>query len=337
MKKSKGPKKPARNPSGQFIRDTEHMLLKLTEAKNQIAANHRANTIAVETAEQSWKSAMDRMVAGLLPNLEAKTIAVLKRDLPVFFTKRLEKTVSDAKNVRVPFWTWIFGGNTEYRKDKLEGTHNALKIQLRSWLENQKPANVFAKYNAIGLMETYRTVTAAQIDLAARKQEVSEQIEKLEAVRKHYTSPKAAPPPKELSEAIARSSAKLRANPSIVLSGRSGRDDFDVIRDVYVPVIVFDSILNHRNEVHHHHDTDIRGGGGSFGGGGANTDYRAPAREDRGGGFEINVPARDNDRSDRGGGFEVNASASTSHDDRGGGFEVSASNSRDSDALGRIS
>lgn len=336
--KSKGPKKSARDSSGKFMSDTEHMIQKLTEVRNAIAAKQRANARSVQAAEVMWRSTMDRMVAGLLPDLGSRTLAVLAHDLPAFYTPGVRKTVNDAKSINVPFLTWLFGGSTQFKREKLAGTLNALKIQLRSWLESQKPAKVFSKYGADGQLEKYGTLKADEADLAARHQETSEQLEKLEAVRKYYAGNSAAKPPKKLADAIANSSAKLRANPSIVSTSERSRDDFDIIRDVYVPIIVWDSILNHRNEVHHHHYDDYRGAGGSFGGGGASDSFPEPAtREDRGSGFEVNARTPDHDRSDRGGGFEVNASSTfSSREDRGGGFEVSAS-SRDSDSFGRIS
>ena len=319
--KSKEPKKPARNSSGKFISDTEHLIQKLTETRDQITAKQRTNAKAVQSAGVLWRATMDRMVAGLLPDLAASTQARLKRDLLSFFTPSVQRTISDAINVKVPFWNWLLGSGAEFKKDKQAGALNALKIQLRSWLENQKPANIFAKYGAVGQLENFGALKATQSDLAARYQEISEQLAKLESVRKHYTSPNAASPPKELTEAIANSSSKLRANPSIVTSGgRSSRDDFDVIRDVYVPMVIWDSVLDRHDEVHHHHYDDYRDGGGNFGGGGASGDYPASSRqEDRGGGFEPNTPTSDNDRSDGGGGFEASAT------------------SQDSDSLGRIS
>lgn len=249
MTGKKNGKTPPRGDNGKFISETMQMLEKLNTAKRTVAEKQLANANALSAAERQWAAALDRMIVTYLPDLGSRTLAVLGRDLPFFYTAGRKRTVANAQNVRVPFWTWVFGGSDDFKRSEISSVLKTFKTDLRVWLKSSAPSNVLSRYGVSDVAQRISELTNEKAALDKQYREYYGQIERLDEVRKRYAGPDAPPPPKNLSDAVAKSSAEMRANPSIVATTVTRDDTF--WRDMW--------IISELNADHHYrHDDDYR-------------------------------------------------------------------------------
>lgn len=287
----------------QFHDDAECLLsrlhLELASTRSALGTTNDAHRRQINLV-LAHKQELARMT---IPNLEPRTIAVLKRDYPNFMEDDVQGKVAEAIGVKVPFWTWLMGGAKKFRQDVESHCLNLVRIQFSNWLgiATELPA----KLSDLAAMQGEQNrLHDEERTLLIQEHALSQQIAGIERAQERYRMGDK-PVPQELRDAMNRSSNAVREQaPSHSTQTQSKDDGFTII-----DYLILDSILNpDRGEHHDHRHEDS-----SF--------SHAGHRHDDGPRFE--GPSRDKPLS--GGSFEVD----TDHDDRGGGggsFRVDTSN-----------
>ncbi len=338
MKKTKhraGPRTTSTPDNGSFLRDLDHLIEEL-EGKLDATGSARA---LIERDMRALQGGVGKSVAqaveSALPNLDARTVALLKRDYPGFVTEELSRQVSAARTVHAPFLTWLTGGGKEYRMREKNRVLGLVKVKLRSWIETKRPASVYSR-TALDMDARHASKSEEVRKLSELEHGLTQQLEGLKKARRVYGASNAPTLDPEFRSAVRQSSTTLRND-----YDRSRTDD-TFWRDIYISNAMLESIREQRrqDEMHHQHehrhvdddtptwnrprnddsswsrpvrtDDDDRPTGRSY----------PSSREDRGGGMEINVG--DRGTADRGSGFEVSLGG-RGNTDRGGGMEVSLS------------
>ncbi|MEK7068840.1 MAG: hypothetical protein AAB947_00490 [Patescibacteria group bacterium] len=288
----------------QFFADADCMLAQLNLELNQLRdALHK--TTDVNRRKTSMVVAHKQELARMtIPNLEPKTIAVLKRDYPIFMTRTVMDFIESAFSASVPFWTWLTGGAKKFRQSEEVHRLTLMRTHFNSWLgiAPELPASLS------GLADEHRELAQLQEkerSLSMQENTLVQQIAGIQRSQARYRS-KNKPVPQELRDAMNRSSNAVRSTvPSHGGEHRTDSGGFNVF-----DYLILDSLLNpdrgerhdRRNEddsfshMGHRHEEPLSGG--SFG---VNTN-----RDDRdGGGGSFRIDTSNDDHDGGGGSFRT--------------------------------
>lgn len=350
MKKNKrgnGSRTSEATSNGSFLKDLDHLI---EEIEGKLSATSSARALLerdVRAITGGIGKSVTQAVEAALPDLEARTVALLKRNYPGFITSELEREIGKARTVKAPFMTWLVGEGKSFRIKEKNRVLGQVKVKLRGWIETNRPASVYSR-DALAMDARHTSKSEEVRKLSQLEQELTEQLEGLQRARRIYGASNAPTLDPEFRSAVSRSSTTLRND-----YDRSRTDD-TFWRDIYISNSMLESIREQRrlDELNHQHDhrhvdddtptwnrprsddssswsrpmrddSDDRPIGRSY----------PSSREDRGGGMEINVG--DRGREDRGSGFQVDLGG-RGNTDRGGGMEVSMRGGND-DSNGRLS
>lgn len=294
--------------------DLAKLLSALRDRRNTVAKERKTAGQEARAASQNWDSRLDREISTILPNLKRVTISNLEKKCPGFIDKSRLAIIEKTRGAEAPLFTRWFGNSERYVEDKLTQLCILLQTQLRGWISSQDPRPAFVKGadtfadKAIELSEKARK-------LAEEESRLDEQIKGLE--RAQMISRTGGILPQNFVSTVEASNKKLaRLETNRRLETRDR--DFDPLLDVYLPVIILNSILDQPSK-HYRQDNDYWTGGT---GGHQDTVPRDDLR--RGGGSDsgVDLPTHKRDTSDRGGGIEITTDDTHGNTDRGGGVEV---------------
>ena len=238
-----------RNNNGRFVSNTEHMLEVLHSKLGEINGSREVISQKKGVLLRRRETATNTLVISFLPDLAVGTVAKLKAACPGFVNETINAKITETRNIKVPFWTWVFGNAASYRKNIINARLNAIRGYLKSWLRTNSPP----AYSAIAEMQAeIDKLIVEDEDLAGKQVALQTQIEGLENVLRTYSRPDAPPPPKNLEEAVTSSADGMRnaqANAPIAGTSSSGGG-----LDVW-DYLILDRILEER----HNHDSETGG------------------------------------------------------------------------------
>lgn len=281
-----------------FLRDTAAAIEKLEAALLRVRKRKRGLETSMSELAERWRSEVSAAKDFLLPDLSIRTIARLKVAVPGFLTADMERTLATARNPKVPFWTWVFGGSKALKQRTLRETHEWLGARLDSHLEGltDKP-DAFAE--AAATAARYNEKKDALAEATLHEESLQKQLEGLRHAQASFSRGDREVP-KEVADAVSKMS---RQSPSNASAQTSTGTDFDYVRDVLIPDIIWERYFDRRGGYYY------------------DRDYRSPGRET----YEPTYRREDrDDRPSREGG-----NASTRMDD--------AAPSRDGNASNRMS
>lgn len=245
----------------------------------------------------------------IIPNLEPRTIALLKRDYPSFMEDDVEGKVAEAIGAKVPFWTWLMGGAKKFRQDVESHCLNLVRVQFSNWLgiATELPATLS---DLAAMQGEQNRLHDEERTLLMQEHSLSQQISGIERAQERYRMGDK-PAPQELRDAMNRSSNAVREQAPSHSTQTQPKDGGFTIIDY----LILDSILNpDRGERHDHRHED-----GSFSHAGHRHDdsshFESTSRDAPLSGGSFKVDTDQDDRDGDGGSFRID----TSNDDRDGG------------------
>lgn len=228
--------------AGKFRRDTAAAIEKLEGALLRVRKRKRGLETSLPELERKWHAEVGVAKQSLLPDLTIRTISRLNVAVPGFLTDEMQRSIAAARNPKVPFWTWIFGGGKAYKQAKLRDMRNWLLARLDAHLEGlkEKPA-AFAQ--AAATAARYHEMKRQLDEVTLHEQSLEKQLKGLHDVQTAFSRGDRRIP-KEMAEAVAKASRPQSA-PSATSPSGSG-SDFDYVHDVLIPDIIWDSYFDRR-------------------------------------------------------------------------------------------
>lgn len=247
-----------------FGRNSSTLLTQLEESLREILVARQNRASRTQALHRERASSIQSHVDELLPDLQLDTIDILSETVPEFMTRVVRDKIASHRFLEIPFWTWVFGGGDQYRKDAELKLIDLLKVNLRSTLDQLDPPPTFLSdvEQINGLILNNERNEAQDSETAA---ELRKQIDALRLAR---SSDK--PVPKSLATAVAVSAANARKPRSHV------DDDSSFLLSLLIAQDVFDNTFSVAPSGGISYLPEFNPGGGGFGGAGGTGSWDPP-------------------------------------------------------------